>query len=254
MMASTNGQKLPGWGWPAVVVIVVHLGLAAIPIHFSQAHSEEPPMVALSMTPLPELEPPPPEQPYELPDMEVEREFEPIVEPEPVVEAVEPQPAPVETAVAVAEEVPEPVVEEPPVVEDIPETQPVERAQPEALALPDLDVLREQRRQSRAESTAEPVDWQGYGRGLMQAVQDQQNYPRMARRMGWEGTATVRITVDRYGDLAGPPRVVDSSNYDALDEEALNMVESAAPFDSFPGAAGEDEREFVIPVRFRLEG
>ena len=258
-MAESNKDSLPGWGWPLAVVVVVHLALAAIPIEFSEAHSEERPAVALAMTAPPEPQPDEPVEEFEWPELEAEPEPEvgpepqPQPEPEPPVEAVEPENSADDSEVAIAEELPEPPAEEPPVEEEPVERQEVERDfEPEALSLPHRDIR--QHRTTEPEPTAEPVDWQGYGRGVMQAVQSEQNYPRMARRMGWEGTATVRITVDRHGRLAGAPDLVDSSNHSALDEEALKMVKAAAPFDNFPGAADEEEREFVIPVRFRLQG
>ena len=88
----------------------------------------------------------------------------------------------------------------------------------------------------------------------MGTVQSEKNYPRMAQRRGWEGTATVRIRVSRDGSLVDVPSVVESSAYDLLDDEALRMIESAAPFDAFPDHSKEDEQEFVIPIRFELRG
>ena len=270
-MSSKTTEFTPGWGWPIAVVALVHLGLAAIPIHFSEVHGEEAPTIALSMVAAPQPEPPPPVvSPEPVEEAIEEPEPEPKPEPEPVVEANEPEPTIHESEVAIAEdiadeiaepeidelaEVDEPVEEE--VVED--ERDHSDEEEPELATVeplpfptPEPDVAPD----PAPDPTPEPVDvdWNGYGQGVMQAVQATQNYPRMAQRMGWEGTVTVRITVGHDGSLATPPSLVESSRYDALDEEALRMVEAAAPFETFPGGSRETEQEFVIPVRFQLRG
>lgn len=248
MSAGDVKSKETGWGLPIAVVVIAHLCLAAIPVEFPPVESDEDREErSLAMVPAPDLKPP-----AEEPD----RVEEPVPEepqPEPIDEPVAPPEPPAESDVVVAEEPVEEPVDEPepadPVLDDDPladmdtldfddDFEPVER--------PPLERV-------EPEPDAPDVDWQGYGRQVMESVQTHKNYPRMAERMGWEGEASVRVTIDRSGALADAPGIVDSSTHDTLDEEVVRMVESAAPFEAFPGASSEEQREFVIPVRFRLE-
>lgn len=269
MSDAAENRKLSEWALPIAAVVVLHLGLVAVPVHFSEAHSEQPPPVELSMVAAPELESPPPaETPDPEPDPEPEPEPAPESEPEPKpepepeapIEANEPEQVPEEPEVAVADDKPnieEEVTKEEVVEEDVEAVdEVVER--PDVEEVLDLNPLDSSARPP--EPTPEPkpaeeaaaVDWQGYGRDVMQAVQSEKEYPRMAARMGWEGTTTVRITIDRDGELSTPPDIVDSSDHDALDEEVVRMVEAAAPFERFPSASDDDDQEFVIPIRFEL--
>lgn len=262
MENSGSNQRVPGWGWPIAVVVVVHLALAAIPIEFSKAHSGEPATVELAMVTPPVFEEPeePTEatiEPVEEPPEEVVEPVESQPEPTPAVQASEPEHVPAAAEVAVVEEPPavepemEPEFEEEIAELDVSDEEAVEEiAAPEPLSLPE----RRPRRATEATESIERVDWNGYGQGVLQRVQQERDYPRMAERMGWEGTATVRITIGADGRLIGTPEIVESSRYDVLDEEVVRMVESAAPFAAFPEAANHDERPFVIPVRFLLEG
>lgn len=255
-------SHLPGWGWPLAAVIAVHLGLAVVPVEFSEANTEEPTDSDIAMMPAPDLAEPQPEpEPEPKPEPEPEPEPRPEPEPEPPVEAQEPRAQPEQPAVAVEEDPAEPE-EQPPEeqvddesqqqadIDEILEDNPIEDTE--------LDIASDWEPQTPPsamdDTPDEQVDWDGYGQALMRSVESQKNYPRMAERRGWEGDVTVRITVDRDGRLADRPDIVESSNHGSLDDEALRMVESAEPFDAFPDGADRDEREFVIPVRFHLEG
>lgn len=259
-------EKSPSREWvvPLVVVVAVHLGLAAIPLHFSTAHSQEsPPQVQIKLTPvqLPEPEPiveavvpPAPMPPAPQPPPP------PMPEPKPVV-ARAPEARPVEPVVAVVEEIQEPLEEEiEPLEAPIEYSEDSDSDYIDELAALYAAATPEQFQRNRPVPTAqpstqaEPVDWQTYGQKIIKTINKEQRYPRMAARRGLEGTATVRIFIHRDGTLARRPDIVASTNHDILDREALRMIESAAPFDAFPGSAEDEEQEFVIPVRFRLEG
>lgn len=263
MSRELDNRSRPGWGWPIAVVVLVHLGLAAIPLHFSEAHSEEPPPIRLTFTaPTPVETPPEPvsePEPEEVVEAPVE---EPVEKPEPAVVAEVPEQVVPEPKVAIAEE--EPVVDMPDVV-DLPEEPEVaevvettEVEESELAAIEPLPTPAEEKPVAPApnldeEQPPHKVDWQGYGRTMMQSVQSEQRYPRMAQRRGLEGTATVRVVINRDGTLSRTPDIVDSTSHRSLDREVLRMVEAAAPFAAFPGASDAEEQEFVIPVRFRLK-
>ena len=96
------------------------------------------------------------------------------------------------------------------------------------------------------------VDLEAYGTGLSRAVTSQRRYPPQARRLRLEGTVLVEVDVARDGSLAGEPVVSRSSGHALLDEEALRMVRSAAPFPALPGAHPGSSAHFVLPVRFGI--
>lgn len=259
-MSCVEETKVRGWAVPLIVVVAVHLGLAAIPLHFSTAHSQESPQVQIKLTPVTLPEPEPISQSMEPPPAPAPPELTPPPEPSPVV-AQAPKARPVEPAVAVVEEIREVVKEEVEAAEVLPEAveepilEPVEEEPSMVAKAEPLPPLKEQPVDTAEPAPkAKPVDWQGYGRGILDSVNKEQRYPRMAARRGLEGTATVRIFIHRDGTLARQPDIVASTNHEILDREALRMVESAAPFEAFPHAAEEGEQEFVIPVRFRLKG
>jgi protein TonB len=83
-------------------------------------------------------------------------------------------------------------------------------------------------------------------------VGHQRRYPAIAARLGMQGTAQVRMSIHRDGSLAGAPRLVRSSGHEVLDDEALRMVEAAAPFEPLPEGHVRPLAEFVIPVDFSL--
>lgn len=252
-MALVTSRK-PGWTVPALVVVSFHLLLAAIPLHFSEAHTEEPPPIQLTLAePAPLKEPDLletlPEPLPEPPEVEPPPEIEPPPEPPPV-PVVDNEPvALIESPVAVAteeREIPDEMPPEVPLVEE-------PREEDEEPPIPDtpIEPLPEAEPAPRT-PPAPPVDWNTYGRGVMQAVESEIDYPRMALRRNLEGTAQVRIAVAHDGRLAGPPKITSSTGHAILDREVLRMVEAAAPFTAFPGHAEEQTREFVIPVRFRI--
>jgi TonB family protein len=77
-------------------------------------------------------------------------------------------------------------------------------------------------------------------------------YPSQAVRLRLEGTARVRVRINRDGSLAGPPRLEGSSRFRVLDLEALRVVEASAPFSPLPPELSRESVEFVIPVSFSL--
>lgn len=64
------------------------------------------------------------------------------------------------------------------------------------------------------------------------------------------GTAAVAFRIDAHGALASE-RVATSSGSAALDRAALELIRMAAPFPPPPSGSGDNERFFVVPVRFR---
>lgn len=75
-------------------------------------------------------------------------------------------------------------------------------------------------------------------------------YPRVARRMGWEGEVVVGATIEQDG-TARALAVLQSSGYTALDESALKAI-AASQYYPATGHKGVVVSQVAIPVRFVL--
>jgi TonB family protein len=78
-------------------------------------------------------------------------------------------------------------------------------------------------------------------RALLEKVK---NYPLLARERGLEGTVFISFAIDKKG-LPQDVRIIKSSGYRILDEEARKMLKKASPFPEFNG-------EIKIPITFKL--
>ena len=246
-----------GWGKPLGVVLALHLGLFAVPLSFDSSAEVEPEPITLTLkAPEPVAEPVEPEPLPEPPP-------EPEVVPEPPPEPVKPPPrqqveAPKVASSEVVVPEPEPEIVPPPEEAPVSLEAPVE-VDPEATEDPveETPVADEPAPEpTPAEPPAplvDPVDWGAYESRITGALEAEKRYPRMARRMGVEGEAVVRMIIRRDGTLAQPPQLVRSSGNNLLDKEVLRMVEAAEPYAGLPEDSVIDEFELVVPVNFLLE-
>ena len=81
---------------------------------------------------------------------------------------------------------------------------------------------------------------------IQQGIQQQINYPRAARRMGWEGRVVIEFIICKDGTVKNI-HIVESSGFKALDKNAVATIKKAAPFPIPPIAA-----KLIIPVVYRL--
>jgi protein TonB len=71
-------------------------------------------------------------------------------------------------------------------------------------------------------------------------------YPSLARRMGWKGQLTVSFVIGETGRVENL-RIIKSSGFKVLDDNALKTIEQILPFPKPPVRA-----EIVIPIEYRL--
>jgi TonB family protein len=95
-------------------------------------------------------------------------------------------------------------------------------------------------------------DVRAYADLVRRRIDAEKQYPARARRLGLQGVATVLVAVDTRGRLVRPPRLARTSGVAALDDEALRMVQAAAPFPPPAGASLTAPVEVQVPVRFSL--
>jgi len=74
---------------------------------------------------------------------------------------------------------------------------------------------------------------------LKRHIQGEWMYPEEARRVGMGGELVLIFTLNKAGTLTYI-RLVESSGFPVLDEEALRAVKAAAPFDPFPPQMGDE--------------
>jgi protein TonB len=101
-----------------------------------------------------------------------------------------------------------------------------------------------------AEATPRDVLF-GFGRLLEQALESNQQYPRLARQRGWQGVVKMRVQFLPGGQI-GQVSIVRSSGFAMLDETAIAMLRTA---ELPPIPDGLRRREFLldVPVEFRLK-
>lgn len=76
-------------------------------------------------------------------------------------------------------------------------------------------------------------------------------YPMSARQRRQQGTAWVRLTLDRNGRVLSR-RLEQGCGIEALDREAEELLDRAQPLPPIPADLKEDQMELVLPVEFSL--
>jgi protein TonB len=89
----------------------------------------------------------------------------------------------------------------------------------------------------------------GYGRELAGAVAMHQRYPRIALMRQWQGTVVLQLEFEGEGRLSAV-RVLSSSGYEILDQQALEMVRETAPH--LPVALAGRPLTIDVPIVFRI--
>jgi protein TonB len=78
------------------------------------------------------------------------------------------------------------------------------------------------------------------------------SYPPQALAKRQEGTALIRFSIDAGGVLTGY-HVVNTSGFPALDEGALSVVRSAAPYAPLPAAFNLSKLHITATFRYRMD-
>lgn len=196
-------------------------------IDFDQAIKPETLVVEIA----PEPKPVPPPKPEPLPEPP-----KPQLKPKPLQDTfIKPNPT------TPPEVIPEPIITPPPVIAATPKPDvqptfvtpppPPEPPKP-VVASPDNDAIRAQ-----------------YIRSIGPELAKNKHYPKMAMMRGWTGITKLEIQLDINGKLLSS-EVKESSGYDLLDKQALELVRKTvfpAPPEAIIG------RSITIPISFDLK-
>jgi periplasmic protein TonB len=102
-----------------------------------------------------------------------------------------------------------------------------------------------------ARPVEDPALLAGYNRALAAAVDRHKHYPRIALIRQWQGTVVLQLDIGADGRVRDY-RLARSSRYDALDQEALEMLRAAMPLPPMPAQLAGIDVSVDIPVTFRI--
>lgn len=232
--------------WAVVCSILLHILLAfVIPnLKFDAVNKPELLVVELSKRPEPPpvvVQEPAKAEPEPIkPKVEPKPEPKPITKPLPTPNMVKNDPTPYVSPPAVAAPQTE-VIAVAPKVDAAPSPQafvPIATLEPPKPAGPSQEDLDDARGK--------------YGNTLWGSISKHKQYPRIAQMRGWEGEAVVELLLDGNGKLKSK-KIIQSSGFESLDKQALEMVEKAAPFPAPPEALRGSNFSIKVPVPFKLE-
>lgn len=91
-----------------------------------------------------------------------------------------------------------------------------------------------------------------YGSILGRAIAKHKSYPKIAQMRGWQGDVLLDLKLDGSGNVLAA-NIKQSSGFESLDKQALDMVHKAAPFPAPPEALRGRNFNLTVPVSFKLE-
>ncbi len=230
--------------WAIICSLLLHGLLALIIPNIDLDDIKEPELLEITLAPKtePQAQPDPVQPEPEVTKPKIEPKLKP--EPKPVIKN---KPSPIVQETQPVVETPvitppqeviavKPVAERPPPVQTIPINEPVKEPPPPP-----------------APSQAEIDNATGrYGNALWSAISKHKKYPKIAQMRGWQGETIIELELDGTGKLKSK-KVVQSSGYEVLDKQALEMVEKALPFPTPPEALRNSNFTITVPVPFKLE-
>ncbi|WP_369600202.1 energy transducer TonB [Hahella sp. SMD15-11] len=107
-------------------------------------------------------------------------------------------------------------------------------------------------RENPGHPDARPVIPESWLQALRTRIARTQQYPRQARLRRWEGTVTVRFTLDASGQILEIV-VEQSSGKPLLDRAALLAIQKATPLPAPPQTV-DFPVAITLPVQFHLDG
>lgn len=220
--------------WPLAFAVALgaHLAVAGFvalkPQAPMAAPPPPPPAILLDLAPPAPPSPPPPPPP-----------------PKPMVQAPAPTPPPVIDRAAA--KLPPPP-KRPPQVQPVVEAPmpPMAEASPAPTGEPAVDAV------APRPPAGPPADAMAAFQGrLMAHLGKHKRYPMSARQRRQQGTAWVRLTLDRNGRVLSQ-QLERGCGVEALDREAEELIARAQPLPEIPDELGLEQMELVLPVDFNL--
>lgn len=204
-----------------------------------------PEVLEISLSPKTEPKTPPQPEPTQAEPEVIKPKIEPKLRPEPK-PVIKNKPSPIVQETQPVVETPtitppqeviavKPVTERPTPIQTVPITEPVKEPPPPAPSQAEVD-----------NATGK------YGNALWSAISKHKKYPRIAQMRGWQGETIIELELDGAGKLKSK-KITQSSGYEVLDKQALEMVERALPFPTPPEVLRNSNFTITVPVPFKLE-
>lgn len=187
---------------------------------------------------------------------------EPVQLPEPPKpEVIEPKPIKKVKPKELPKPITEPIQEPSPIVESEPVAEPAEPT-PDVIAVaPKVDSVPIAVAPAPVKETIKPVEINQvdvdnalgeYGSLLGRAIAKHKQYPRIAQMRGYQGDVLLDLKLDGNGNVLSA-KIKESSSYESLDKQALEMVRKASPFPAPPAALRNRTFNITVPVSFKLQ-
>jgi len=91
-----------------------------------------------------------------------------------------------------------------------------------------------------------------YGTELANALARYKQYPKIAQMRGYQGDVLVDVQMDSNGNVTSS-KIHQSSGYESLDNQALEMVKKASPLPPPPYVLRGRSFNVLVPVSFHLQ-
>ncbi|MGF1605220.1 MAG: energy transducer TonB [Rhodothalassiaceae bacterium] len=101
-------------------------------------------------------------------------------------------------------------------------------------------------------ATAAAEDLAAWQRQVARAVLERQQYPRSALARNIEGSARVRVTIDRSGSVQGY-EIMEDTGHSVLDREVPKLIDRVSPFPAPPSDVEDGQLTFILPIIWRLQ-
>jgi len=232
--------------WTIIASLLIHWSL----FNFLHIEQQAPLLKKLDIElimeivkPKPKIEPPPPKPIVK----------QPPPPPKPVVKQPPPPPKPV---VKQPPPPPKPVVKQPPpppkptIKDPEPLVEPVSLPTEDTIPIEKPEIV-EEAVLNKTDPVVEAKMIEDYATLLAAHISQFKRYPRIAQRRGWEGDVMIEIRMDSKGSIL-TISLLEKSQYQVLDDEAIKMIERAKPFPA-PQKSISDTFTVFVPVKFGLK-
>ncbi|MGQ0442080.1 MAG: energy transducer TonB, partial [Methylophilaceae bacterium] len=222
--------------WAIIASMLLHISLVVVIPNFNFETAKEIPQILKI-----ELQKPEPLAPVVIP--EPPKPIEPP-KPEPIKKVVKPKP--IEKLIETPSPIQEEEVAPPPVVNEVIAVKPTVETQPEIVIPPPPPDPPKPPEPSQVDIDDALGE---YGNTLGRAIARHKSYPKIAQTRGWQGEVLLDLKLDGDGNMLSA-KVRNSSGYEALDKQALDMVRKASPFPPQPLALRNRSFNITVPVSF----
>lgn len=83
-------------------------------------------------------------------------------------------------------------------------------------------------------------------------LEKNKKFPILAKKQGHFGTVQIKFTVSPNGEIKNS-EIAQSTDFDSLNQAALQILKSIKKFDPFPTEIKKSEWTFVLPIEYKLQ-